>query len=135
MAGAVVADGQEGVIAAAQHVDKNDATSNNETARLDAAEAHPDPVERLRESSYDDAAEYLSAVDEVILLAAVAGGDDDLLRRAKSVVQFAMARLEVEFQHLINQNSLHLDADNLQSSFSPFPSDSGYTTSDDSDHP
>ncbi|XP_017698479.2 exocyst complex component EXO70A1-like [Phoenix dactylifera] len=113
-------------------------------ARLDAAEKvilHWDAsnADSLWESFPDDAAEYLAAVDEVIRLAGGGGSedDDDLCGRAESVIQVAMARLEDEFQHLINRNSATLDANCLRDSFErfalSFPSDSGNPIAEDSD--
>ncbi|XP_073098660.1 exocyst complex component EXO70A1-like isoform X1 [Elaeis guineensis] len=113
-------------------------------ARLDAAEKvilHWDASNSnsVWESSPDDASEYLAAVDEVIHLVGCGGSedDDDLYRRAEIVLQLAMARLEDEFQHLINRNFATLDAKGLQDSFQrlalSFPSDSGNRITEDSD--
>ncbi|KAG1363483.1 exocyst complex component EXO70B1-like [Cocos nucifera] len=113
-------------------------------ARLDAAEKvilHWDPSNSnsVWESSPDDISEYLAAVDEVIHLAGGGGSEDDrdLYGRAEIVLQLAMARLEDEFQHLINRNFATLGAKGLQDSFQrltlSFSPVSGNRITEDSD--
>ncbi|XP_020097078.1 exocyst complex component EXO70B1-like isoform X1 [Ananas comosus] len=83
-------------------------------------------AESLIWESPDDAAEYLSAVDELIAFASSAS----LVLRglAESALQTAMARLEDEFRHLLIRNTVPLAPDDLHSSLrrlslSSFPSD------------
>ncbi|OAY75274.1 Exocyst complex component EXO70B1 [Ananas comosus] len=89
-------------------------------------------AESLIWESPDDAAEYLSAVDELIAFASSAS----LVLRglAESALQTAMARLEDEFRHLLIRNTVPLAPDDLHSSLrrlslSSFPSDDASSAS------
>lgn len=88
------------------------------------------------EDSPDVAAEYLAAVDDVILITEEAEGDQGSaeLDRADRVLQMAMDRLEDEFRHFLVQNTVPLDAARLYGSIRrmslSFASDGGETIED-----
>ncbi|OVA09521.1 Exocyst complex protein Exo70 [Macleaya cordata] len=74
------------------------------------------------EDSPDEAAEYLSAVDEVLRLTedlslSSSSPDGDIMDRAESILQQAMSRLEDEFRHILTRNTVPLDAELLNGSF------------------
>ncbi|PKI38080.1 hypothetical protein CRG98_041549 [Punica granatum] len=70
------------------------------------------------EDSPDEAAEYLSALDEILQLweSLSVQNDKDLVDRADTAIQLAMTRLEDEFRHILVRNTVPLDADRLYSS-------------------
>ncbi|CAL9173076.1 unnamed protein product [Musa hybrid cultivar] len=96
-----------------------DGEQSEADARLKAVERvifHWDPSnpDSLLWDSPDTAAEYLSAVDEVLALTATSRGD--LLACAEVTLQIAVSRLGDEFRHLMIQNTDVLDAENLHDS-------------------
>ncbi|KAJ4960172.1 hypothetical protein NE237_020082 [Protea cynaroides] len=67
------------------------------------------------EDSPDEAAEYLSAIDEILRLTEdlTLTSDSEIMDRAESVLQLAMSRLEDEFRHILIRNTVPLDARRL----------------------
>uniref|UniRef100_A0A5B7AJJ1 Exocyst subunit Exo70 family protein n=1 Tax=Davidia involucrata TaxID=16924 RepID=A0A5B7AJJ1_DAVIN len=65
------------------------------------------------EGLHGEAAEYLSAVDDILQL--IEGdtiqSESEIRDRAESAVQMAMSRLEDEFRHILIQNTVPLDAE------------------------
>lgn len=85
------------------------------------------------DDSPDEAAAYLSAVDEVVRLAedlSAAGETGDVIDRAETVLQLAMARLEDEFRHVLIRNTVPLDAELIYDSIhrisNPFASSNSF---------
>ncbi|XP_010250741.1 PREDICTED: exocyst complex component EXO70B1 [Nelumbo nucifera] len=70
------------------------------------------------EDSPDEAAAYLSAVDEILQLTEdlTLSSDGEVMDRAESVLQLAMSRLEEEFRHILIRNTVPLDAEKLYGS-------------------
>ncbi|KAF5732215.1 Exocyst subunit exo70 family protein F1 isoform 2 [Tripterygium wilfordii] len=70
------------------------------------------------EDSPDEAAEFLAAVDDILLLVEnlAITSDTDMMDRAESTIQLAMARLEEEFRHILIRNTVPLDAERLYGS-------------------
>ncbi|XP_042502321.1 exocyst complex component EXO70B1-like [Macadamia integrifolia] len=64
------------------------------------------------EDSPDEAAEFLSAVDEILRLTEdlTLTSDGEIMDRAESVLQLAMSRLEDEFRHILIRNTVPLEA-------------------------
>ncbi|OVA17508.1 Exocyst complex protein Exo70 [Macleaya cordata] len=86
--------------------------------RWDSNSAAPQHHSLPWEDSPDEAAEYLSAVDEILRLTEdlTLSSDGDIMERAESVLQLAMSRLEDEFRHILIRNTVPLDADRLYGS-------------------
>lgn len=71
------------------------------------------------EDSRDEAAEYLSAVDDILQLMeelSIGSESTDIVDRAENVIQMAMCRLESEFRHILIQSTVPLDAERLYGS-------------------
>ncbi|XVF49638.1 hypothetical protein PTKIN_Ptkin04bG0029200 [Pterospermum kingtungense] len=70
------------------------------------------------EDSPDEAAEYLSAVDEILQLVVDMSvrSDSEVMDRAESAIQVAMSRLDDEFRLILIRNTVPLDADRLYGS-------------------
>uniref|UniRef100_A0A5B7AJC4 Exocyst subunit Exo70 family protein n=1 Tax=Davidia involucrata TaxID=16924 RepID=A0A5B7AJC4_DAVIN len=70
------------------------------------------------EDSPVEAAEYLSAVDEILQLIEdlTIQSDSEIMDRAESALQMAMSRLEDEFRHILVRNTVPLDAERLYGS-------------------
>lgn len=71
------------------------------------------------EDSPDEAAEYLSAVDDVLRLVedlSIGSESTEIVDRAENAIQMAMCRLESEFRHILIQSTVPLDADRLYGS-------------------
>ncbi|XP_010248978.1 PREDICTED: exocyst complex component EXO70B1-like [Nelumbo nucifera] len=70
------------------------------------------------EDSPDEAAAYLSAVDEILQLTEdlTLSSDGEIMDHAESVLQLAMSRLEDEFRHILIRNTVPLDAERLYGS-------------------
>ncbi|KAF5176947.1 Exocyst complex component exo70b1 [Thalictrum thalictroides] len=70
------------------------------------------------EEAPDEAAEYLSAVDEILQLTEdlTLSPDGNLMDRAESVLQIAMSRLQDEFRHILIRNTIPLDVGRLYGS-------------------
>ncbi|KAK4750698.1 hypothetical protein SAY87_004180 [Trapa incisa] len=72
------------------------------------------------EDSPDEAAQYLSAIDEILRLYENLSVEDDkdrgLIERADSAIQLAMSLLEDEFRHILIRNTVPLDAERLHGS-------------------
>lgn len=72
------------------------------------------------EESPEEAAEYLSAVDEILQLTedlTLSNSEDgDIMDRAETLLQLAMSRLEDEFRHILIRNTVPLDAGRLHGS-------------------
>ncbi|PIA33729.1 hypothetical protein AQUCO_04000056v1 [Aquilegia coerulea] len=70
------------------------------------------------EEAPDEAAEYLSAVDEILQLTEdlTLSPDGEIMDRAESVLQIAMSRLEDEFRHILIRNTVPFDAGRLYGS-------------------
>ncbi|XP_022987088.1 exocyst complex component EXO70B1-like [Cucurbita maxima] len=106
----------------------SDNTSNIENDRLDAAEKvilRWDPNSDVPrpslnwEDSPDEAAEYLSAVDDILRLVedlSIGSESIKIVGRAENAIQMAMCRLESEFRHILIQSTVPLDADRLYGS-------------------
>ncbi|PON77318.1 Exocyst complex protein [Parasponia andersonii] len=70
------------------------------------------------EDSPDEAAEYLTAVDEILNLMdglSIQSGNE-FVDRAENAIQLAMSRLEDEFRHILIRNTVPLDAERLYGS-------------------
>ncbi|PON72161.1 Exocyst complex protein [Trema orientale] len=70
------------------------------------------------EDSPDEAAEYLTAVDEILNLMdglSIQSGHE-FVDRAENAIQLAMSRLEDEFRHILIRNTVPLDAERLYGS-------------------
>ena len=106
----------------------SDNNSNTENDRLDAAEKvilRWDPNSDVPrpslnwEDSPDEAAEYLSAVDDILRLVeglSIGSESTKIVARAENAIQMAMCRLESEFRHILIQSTVPLDADRLYGS-------------------
>ncbi|KAK4768074.1 hypothetical protein SAY87_003215 [Trapa incisa] len=72
------------------------------------------------EDSPDEAAQYLSAIDEILRLYENLSLEDDkdrdLIERADSAIQLAMSLLEDEFRHILIRNTVPLDAERMYGS-------------------
>ncbi|KAL4363517.1 hypothetical protein GQ457_04G015120 [Hibiscus cannabinus] len=70
------------------------------------------------ENSPDEAAEYLSAIDEILQLVVDMSirSDNEIMDRAETAIQLAMSRLEDEFRLILIRNTVPLDADRLYGS-------------------
>lgn len=71
------------------------------------------------EDSPDEAAEYLSAVDDILRLVenlSVESESTEIVDRAENAIQMAMCRLESEFRHILIENTVPLDAERLYGS-------------------
>nr|KJB51196.1 hypothetical protein B456_008G205800 [Gossypium raimondii] len=70
------------------------------------------------EDSPDEAAEYLSAVDEILHLVADMSirSDNKIMDRAETAIQMAMSRLEDEFRLVLIRNTVPLDSERLYGS-------------------
>lgn len=71
------------------------------------------------EDSPDEAAEYLTAVDEILNLMdglAIQSSSNEIIDRAENAIQLAMSRLEDEFRHILIRNTVPLDAERLYGS-------------------
>lgn len=70
------------------------------------------------EDSPNEAAQYLSAIDEVLDLLdnLSVRSDNEIVDRAETAVQVAMSRLEDEFRHILIRNTVPLDAERLYGS-------------------
>lgn len=162
-----IIDGDERVIATAQHILKSLGTSENVKEdmifilsnlgnrfadindllstrtgksavekRLEAAEAvvmkwesdlnsntlknHPS---LFSEDCVDEAAAYLSAVDEIVKLTEDLSSAEEVgevVDRAENVLQLAMSRLEDEFRHVLMRNTVPLDVDSIYDSIHGF---------------
>ncbi|MBA0851478.1 hypothetical protein Goshw_020562 [Gossypium schwendimanii] len=87
---------------------RNSSSSNPDTSR------HSLPWE----DSPHEAAEYLSAVDEILKLVVDVSirSDNEIMDRAEAAVQLAMSRLEDEFRLILIKNTVPLDAEGLYGS-------------------
>ncbi|KAG6587413.1 Exocyst complex component EXO70B1, partial [Cucurbita argyrosperma subsp. argyrosperma] len=107
-------------------INSDDSKTKND--RLDAAEKvilRWDPnfdVSRRSlnwEDSPDEAAEYLSAVDDILRLVedlSIGSESTEFVDRAENAIQMAMCRLESEFRHILIQSTVPLDAERLYGS-------------------
>ncbi|XP_038877265.1 exocyst complex component EXO70B1-like [Benincasa hispida] len=107
-------------------INRDDSKTKND--RLDAAEKvilRWDPnfdVSRRSvnwEDWQDEAAEYLSAVDDILQLVdelSIGSESTDIVDRAENAIQMAMCRLESEFRHILIQSTVPLDAERLYGS-------------------
>ncbi|GMJ00102.1 exocyst subunit exo70 family protein F1 [Hibiscus trionum] len=70
------------------------------------------------EDSPDEAAEYLSAVDEILQLVVDMSirSDNEIMDRAETAIQMAMSRLEDEFRLILIRNTVPLDLERLYGS-------------------
>ncbi|KAF4361627.1 hypothetical protein CsatB_018279 [Cannabis sativa] len=70
------------------------------------------------EDSPDEAAEYLSAVDDILNMmdGLSIQSSNEFVDRAENAVQLAMLRLEEEFRHILIRNTVPLDAEGLYGS-------------------
>ncbi|KAL4341807.1 hypothetical protein GQ457_08G037440 [Hibiscus cannabinus] len=70
------------------------------------------------EDSPDEAAEYLSAIDEILksVVNMSVRSDNEIMDRAETSLQMAMSRLEDEFRLILIRNSVLLDAERLYGS-------------------
>ncbi|MBA0678538.1 hypothetical protein Goari_019878 [Gossypium aridum] len=86
----------------------NSSSSNPDTSR------HSLPWE----DSPHEAAEYLSAVDEILKLVVDVSirSDNEIMDRAEAAVQLAMSRLEDEFRLILIRNTVPLDVEGLYGS-------------------
>ncbi|XP_022729923.1 exocyst complex component EXO70B1-like [Durio zibethinus] len=88
--------------------------------RWDSSSSNPDASRHSLpwEDSPDEAAEYLSAVDEIIQLVddmSVRSGNE-IMDRAETAIQMAMSRLEDEFRLILISGTVPLDAEQLYGS-------------------
>ncbi|KAF2302647.1 hypothetical protein P3X46_023512 [Hevea brasiliensis] len=97
---------------------------SNSQSRLDVAEKVILRWDSARHSAPtwdeapEEAAEYLTAVDEILDLLDELSirSDNEIIDRAETAVQVAMSRLEEEFRHLLIRNTVPLDAERLYGS-------------------
>ncbi|TYJ99255.1 exocyst complex component EXO70B1 [Cucumis melo var. makuwa] len=71
------------------------------------------------EDSPDEAAEYLTAVDDIIQWIddlSIRSDSAEIVDRAENAIQIAMSRLEDEFRHMLIRSTVPLDADHLYGS-------------------
>ncbi|XVE54495.1 hypothetical protein DITRI_Ditri03aG0086300 [Diplodiscus trichospermus] len=70
------------------------------------------------EDSPNEAAEYLSAIDEILQLVVDMSirSDNEIMDRAETAIQMAMSRLEDEFRRILIRNTVPLDAERLYGS-------------------
>lgn len=106
----------------------NNDDSNVKNSRLDAAEKvilrwDPSSDQSRRsfnwEDSPEEAAEYLSAVDDILQLLeelSIGSESTDIVDRAENLIQMAMCQLESEFRHILIQSTIPLDAERLYGS-------------------
>lgn len=101
-----------------------DSTNSHGSSRFESSESL---ILRWNSHSHDSlpwedspavAAQYLSAVDDILLLTdrlSLSPGDTvgDAIDRAESLLSIAMARLEDEFRHLLIRNTVPLEAGRL----------------------
>ncbi|EEF51795.1 exocyst complex component EXO70B1 [Ricinus communis] len=109
--------------------------SNSQQSRLDVAEKVIFRYDSSWEDSPDQAAEYLTAVDEILDLLDDLSlrSDNEVIDRAESAVQVAMSRLEDEFRHILIRNTVPLDAERLYGSIRRGVSLSFVSSADDID--
>ncbi|KAB2038286.1 hypothetical protein ES319_D03G135600v1 [Gossypium barbadense] len=85
--------------------------------RWDSSSSNPDTSCHSLpwEDSPHEAAEYLSAVDEILKLVVDVSirSDNEIMDRAEAAVQLAMSRLEDEFRLILIRNTVPLDAEGL----------------------
>ncbi|KAF9604105.1 hypothetical protein IFM89_002780 [Coptis chinensis] len=87
--------------------------------RWDSSTGTPQHHSLPWEEAPDEAAEYLTAVDEILQLTedlSLSSTDGEIMDRAESVLQIAMSRLEEEFRHILIRNTVPLDAGQLYGS-------------------
>ncbi|MBA0794638.1 hypothetical protein Gohar_018947 [Gossypium harknessii] len=88
--------------------------------RWDSSSSNPDTSRHSLpcEDSPHEAAEYLSAVDEILKLVVDVSirSDNEIMDRAEAAVQLAMSRLEDEFRLIMIRNTVPLDAEGLYGS-------------------
>ncbi|KAL5724815.1 hypothetical protein ACHQM5_008029 [Ranunculus cassubicifolius] len=85
--------------------------------RWDSSTGTPQHHSLPWEESPEEAAEYLSAVDEILQLTEnLTLSNEEIMDRAESVLQLAMSRLEEEFRHILIRNTVPLDAGRLYGS-------------------
>ncbi|MBA0644288.1 hypothetical protein Goklo_028470 [Gossypium klotzschianum] len=88
--------------------------------RWDSSSSNPDTSRHSLpwEDSPHEAAEYLSAVDELLKLVVDVSirSDNEIMDRAEAAVQLAMSRLEDEFRLILIRNTVPLDAEGLYGS-------------------
>ncbi|MBA0582501.1 exocyst complex component EXO70B1 [Gossypium raimondii] len=88
--------------------------------RWDSSSSNPDTSRHSLpwEDSPHEAAEYLSAVDEILKLVVDVSirSDNEIMDRAEAAVQLAMSRLEDEFRLILIRNTVPLDAEGLYGS-------------------
>uniref|UniRef100_A0A2P2L6S3 Exocyst subunit Exo70 family protein n=1 Tax=Rhizophora mucronata TaxID=61149 RepID=A0A2P2L6S3_RHIMU len=86
--------------------------------QYDSASARRQPTLSW-EDSPEEAAEYLSAIDDVLELLdglSIQAHENDTFHRAETAIQVAMSRLEEEFCHILTRNTVPLDAERLYGS-------------------
>ncbi|KAB2089464.1 hypothetical protein ES319_A03G063500v1 [Gossypium barbadense] len=88
--------------------------------RWDSSSSNPDASRHSLpwEASPHEAAEFLSAVDEILKLVVDVSirSDNETMDRAEAAVQLAMSRLEDEFRLILIRNTVPLDAEGLYGS-------------------
>ncbi|KAK8686314.1 hypothetical protein V6N13_125340 [Hibiscus sabdariffa] len=88
--------------------------------RWDSCSFNPDASRHSLpwEDSPDEAAEYLSAVDEILQLVVDMSirSDNEIMDRAETAIQLAMSRLEDQFRLILIRNTVPLDAERLHGS-------------------
>ncbi|TYH24176.1 hypothetical protein ES288_A03G070400v1 [Gossypium darwinii] len=88
--------------------------------RWDSSSSNPDASRHSLpwEDSPHEAAEFLSAVDEILKLVVDVSirSDSETMDRAEAAVQLAMSRLEDEFRLILIRNTVPLDAEGLYGS-------------------
>ncbi|KAK5846585.1 exocyst complex component EXO70B1-like [Gossypium arboreum] len=88
--------------------------------RWDSSSSNPDASRHSLpwEDSPHEAAEFLSAVDEILKLVVDVSirSDNETMDRAEAAVQLAMSRLEDEFRLILIRNTVPLDAEGLYGS-------------------
>ncbi|KAG8496515.1 hypothetical protein CXB51_008984 [Gossypium anomalum] len=94
--------------------------AENVILRWDSSSSNPDVSRHSLpwEDSPHEAAEYLSAVDEILKLVVDVSirSDNEIMDRAEAAVQLAMSRLEDEFRLILIRNTVPLDAEGLYGS-------------------
>ncbi|KAL6175038.1 hypothetical protein ACLB2K_051681 [Fragaria x ananassa] len=97
--------------------------SKAEDDRFEAAEKvilwwETNPEAMRRAVVWEESAEYLSAVDEILSLmeGLSVGSDHEVADRAENAIQMAMSRLEDEFRHILIRNTVPLDSERLYGS-------------------
>ncbi|OMO71679.1 Exocyst complex protein Exo70 [Corchorus olitorius] len=88
--------------------------------RWDSSPSNPDSSHHSLpwEDSPDEAADYLSAIDEILQLVVDMSirSDNEIMDRAETAIQIAMSRLEDEFRLILIRNTVPLDAERLYGS-------------------